>query len=123
MDRVRFEEIAEKAFAGLPGFFRERIENVQIVIEDYPSPDQLKGVRLSSKYELLGLYEGIPLEKRGVWYGSSPTLPDRISLFQKNIEAVCRSDDEIENKVREVLVHEIAHYFGMTEKQVRNAGF
>ena len=123
MDRVRFEGLAEKAFEGLPELFRDRIDNVQIVIEDYPSEDQLKSVKLSSKYELLGLYEGIPLEKRGTWYGSSPTVPDRISLFQKNIEAVCRFDNDIEKKIQEVLIHEIAHYFGMTERQIRDAGF
>lgn len=123
MDRVRFEELAEKAFESLPERFRDRIDNVQVVVEDYPSEDQLKRVKLSSKYELLGLYEGIPLEKRGVWYGSSATVPDRISLFQKNIESACRSDGEIANKIQEVLIHEIAHYFGMTEKDIRDAGF
>ena len=123
MDRVRFEELAEKAFESLPELFRERIDNVQIVVEDYPSEDQLRSVKLSSKHELLGLYEGIPLEKRGTWYGSSPTMPDRISLFQKNIEAVCRSESEIGRKIQEVLIHEIAHYFGMTEKEIRDAGF
>ncbi len=123
MDRLRFEELAEKAFESLPERFRDRIDNVQVVVEDYPSDDQLKSVKLSSRYELLGLYEGIPLEKRGIWYGTSATTPDRISLFRKNIESACRSDAEIANKIQEVLIHEIAHYFGMTEKEIRDAGF
>ncbi len=123
MDRVRFEELAEKAFESLPELFRKRIDNVHIVIEDYPSEDQLTRARLSSKHDLLGLYEGIPLEKRGTWYGSSPTVPDRISIFQKNIEAVCPNESEIGKKIQEVLIHEIAHYFGMTEKEIRDSGF
>lgn len=123
MEKSRFEELAEHAFENLPDAIKARIDNLQIVVEDYPTPEQLRTVHLRSKHALLGLYEGIPLEKRGVWYGTSPTMPDRISLFQKNIEAVCRSEFEIEHKIREVLIHEIAHYFGMDEEEIRAAGY
>lgn len=123
MEKVKFEELAERAFENLPDVFKERIDNVQIVVEDYPSDDQMKRLKISSRYELLGLYEGIPLENRGTWYGSTPTVPDRISLFQKNIEAACRTEKEIERKIQEVLIHEIGHYFGMSEKAIRDAGF
>lgn len=123
MERVRFEEIAQKAFDDLPEIFKERIDNVQIVVEDYPNDDQLGRIQGSSRSMLLGLYEGIPLEQRGTWYGSTPTVPDRISLFQKNIEAGCRTDGTIERKIREVLVHEIGHYFGMSEEEIRAAGY
>jgi predicted Zn-dependent protease with MMP-like domain len=114
MDRTRFEDIAEEAFNHLPALFKKKIENVEIVVEDVP---------LSSGQHslLLGLYHGVPLTKRGTWYGMSPVLPDRISLYQKNIESVCSTDEEIRGKIYEVLCHEIGHYFGMDESQIRNA--
>lgn len=120
MTRERFEQIAQDAFDSLPASFRDRVENVQIVVEDYPSDDALGRVK-SDRYSLLGLYQGIPLTQRGQWYGMSATLPDKISLYQKNIESVCRSEEEIEHRIVEVLFHELGHYFGMDEAQVRSA--
>jgi predicted Zn-dependent protease with MMP-like domain len=67
------------------------------------------------------LYQGIPLTHRGQWYGMSATVPDKISLYQKNIESVCKNETEIELRIREVLYHELGHYFGMNEAQVRAA--
>lgn len=120
MTRERFEEIAQEAYDSLPADFLDRVDNVQIVVEDYPSDDALDRVR-ATKYSLLGLYQGIPLTHRGQWYGMSATVPDKISLYQKNIEAVCRDDEEIEARIREVLFHELGHYFGMDERQIRSA--
>ncbi len=120
LTRERFEHIAQEAFDSLPHDFRDRVENVHIVVEDYPSDDALGRVK-SDRYSLLGLYQGIPLIHRGQWYGMSPTLPDKISLYQKNIEAVCRDEEETELRIREVLFHELGHYFGMNEAQVRSA--
>ena len=122
MDREKFEEIVDRAFKALPKKFRDAIENVEIVVEDQPSADSnlnRYGVRRNEM--LLGLYQGVPLPKRGVWYGSNPVLPDRISLFQRNIEAVCRTEAELEEKIYEVLFHEIGHYFGMSEEEIRTA--
>ncbi|MEK6572442.1 MAG: metallopeptidase family protein, partial [Bacteroidota bacterium] len=88
MDRETFEEIAERAFLALPKTFRDRIENVEVVVQDEPSSDpQLSRYGVRRNEMLLGLYHGVPLPKRGTWYGTTPTLPDRITLFQKNIEA------------------------------------
>jgi predicted Zn-dependent protease with MMP-like domain len=120
MTREQFEEIAQKAFDSLPDEFREKIENVHIVVEEYPS-DELVERGQYGRDSLLGLYQGIPLTKRGTWYGASPTAPDKISLYQKNIEASCHHDDEIQRRIIEVLFHEIGHYFGMNEVQIRNA--
>jgi predicted Zn-dependent protease with MMP-like domain len=122
MDREKFEEIAERAFEALPKNFRERIENVEIVVQDEPSSDpKLRRFNVRRDEMLLGLYQGVPLTHRGTWYGMTPVLPDRITLFQKNIEAVCRTEVEIEEKIYEVLFHEIGHYFGMNEEEIRNA--
>ncbi len=118
--RERFEEIAQHAFDQLPADFTEKVENVQIVVEDYPSEDALDLVG-GDKYSLLGLYQGIPLTERGTWYGSTATVPDKISLYQKNIESVCDTEEEMELRIMEVLFHELGHYFGMDEKQVRRA--
>jgi len=123
MDKIEFEEIVNHAFEHLPDIFKQNIDNVQFNIEDYPTAEQMSKIKLRSKYSLLGLYEGIPLNHRGTWYGSSPTLPDRITLFQKNIESYSETETEITDKVREVLIHEIGHYFGMTEEEIRNAGY
>lgn len=120
MTREQFEHIAQEAFDSLPATFRDRVENVQIVVEDYPSDDALENVK-ADRFSLLGLYQGIPLPHRGTWYGTSATVPDKITLYQKNIEAVCRDDGEIALRIREVLFHELGHYFGMNEAQVRKA--
>ena len=72
---------------------------------------------------LLGLYEGIPLNKRGSSYGVYPAVPDKITLYKQNIEQVARTDAGLRAKIRDVLIHEIAHYFGMNEEEVRQAGY
>ncbi len=119
MTREEFEDIAQDAFDSLPDRFRERIDNVSIVVEDYPSPELQKSFR-TGRDTLLGLYHGVPLGHRGSWYGATPTVPDTIFLFQKNIEAQCRGDETIRRKIAEVLFHELGHYFGMSEKEVRS---
>ena len=119
MTRERFEEVVQAAFDSLPSDFRDRVENVHIVVEDYPSEDDRTRVR-AGKNSLLGLYQGIPLTQRGTWYGMTPTAPDKITLYQNNIEAVCDTEEETERRIREVLFHEIGHYFGMNEDQLRD---
>ncbi len=123
MDRVEFEKIVDECLESLPDFFKNNIDNVQISVEDYPNEEQLKKVNVFSKYSLLGLYEGIPLKSRGTSYGMYPVLPDKITLFQKNIEATSKNVETIKHRIREVLMHEIGHYFGMTEDEIRNAGY
>lgn len=120
MTREMFEEIAEKVFNELPKVFGDKIDNVHIVVEDYP-PDEVTHQTHPSKTTLLGLYQGVPLPYRGTGYGTSPTTPDKISLYQKNIEAVSRNDEELSERIREVLLHELGHYFGMNEKEIQNA--
>jgi predicted Zn-dependent protease with MMP-like domain len=118
--KERFEEIAEHAFESLPDAFKKRVENVQIVVEDFPSTDARERTK-AGKHNLLGLYQGVPLPHRGTSYGMYPVGPDKITLYQENIESVCKSDEEIEHRIVEVLFHEIGHYFGMNEREVREA--
>ncbi len=117
IDRDNFEKIVNKAILDLPEKVRNLLENVEIVIEDYPSEYQLKKLNKTSKYCLLGLYEGVPKTKRGAHYAN--VLPDKITIFQKNIERIAKSDKEIKKLVQKTVWHEIAHHFGFNEQQVR----
>ena len=101
----------------LPGFLKKKMENVDIVVEDRASPDLLSQMGLRSPYELLGLYQGIPINRRGYYYGN--VLPDKITLFQIPIESVCRTKEAVEERVREVVIHEVGHYFGLDDKRLR----
>lgn len=123
MEREQFENIADRAFNNLPDKFKKVIENVGVIVEDYPDDEIVKRLKLTSRYQLLGLYQGVSMRGRGPFYGITPVAPDKISLYQKNIEAVCRNEQEIVEKIAEVLIHEIGHYFGMTEQEIREAGF
>ena len=103
--------------------FKEALENIGIIVEELPSDEVVRKMKLRSKYDLLGLYEGIPLTKRGSWYGMQPAAPDKITIYQINIERVCRTDEELRRKIKDVVIHEIGHYFGMSEEEVRAAGY
>lgn len=123
MEKTEFERVAQEAFDALPEELQRKIENVRIVVEDLPTNEALRKSKVSAGAMLLGLYEGIPLDRRGEHYGVFPVVPDTITLYQRNIESVVRSEAELREKIREVLIHEIAHYFGMTEQEIRKAGY
>ena len=118
--RAEFEDVVRQAFEALPDLFRTKIDNVQIVVEEFPSEEIQKDMKVG-KHNLLGLYTGVPLPHRNTWYGTTATVPDVIYLFRKNIEAGCSTKSELTGRITEVLLHELGHYFGMNEKQVRRA--
>ncbi|MFH0989752.1 MAG: metallopeptidase family protein [bacterium] len=120
MTREHFEELIEQAFNSLPTIFKTRIENVRIVVEDVPDKNDYRSVRAQQK-NLLGLYQGIPLTKRDTSYGMYPVTPDKITLYQKNIEAMCKTDEEVQHQLALTLFHELGHYFGMKETEIRKA--
>ncbi|MEX0602542.1 MAG: metallopeptidase family protein [Bacteroidota bacterium] len=121
MTRERFEEIAQQAYDKLPDRFRHRIDNVRIVIEDLPDPETARDQGVGRR-SLLGLYQGVPLPHRNSWYGATPTTPDTITLYRKNIESYSGGDEaETERQIVETLLHELGHYFGMNEEEVRRA--
>jgi predicted Zn-dependent protease with MMP-like domain len=117
LQRKRFDQLVEQALAELPPEFASRLDNVSIAVEDLASPDQLDQVDLEESHRLLGLYEGIPLTERDRGYFGA--LPDRITIFRIPIQEICHSDDEIKVQVRKTVMHELGHYFGMDEKQLR----
>lgn len=117
MERKRFEELLLKAVNGLPQEFQEKLDNVDIVVEDLPGSRQARKLRLRQGSDLLGLYEGVPQTIRGQSYNL--VLPDKITLFQKSIELICNSDSEVEVEIASVLKHEIAHHFGISDETLR----
>ena len=117
MDRERFQELVAKVIDGLPDEFRDRLENVDVVVADLPSPGQIASTGLRRGQTLLGLYQGVPQTKRGRHYGM--VTPDKITIFQKPIESRCRSEAEIPSVIYRVVRHEIAHHFGIGERRLR----
>ena len=142
MTRERFKRLVEEALEALPEKFARLVKNVAVVVEDEPSRDTaqrpaaagsgqaaLSGQpaesgKASSKHEdaeeeglLMGEYIGVPLTERGAWEAPPP---DKIVLYQKNIEAACESEEEIREEVRLTVLHELGHYFGMDEEQLED---
>lgn len=113
MERDEFERLVAEAVKALPDEFLARLENIDITVEDAPTKEQLRENHLPRNYTLLGLYEGVPLTERGAHYGL--VLPDKITIFQKPIEASCHNASEIIAEVESTVRHEIAHHFGMSD--------
>jgi predicted Zn-dependent protease with MMP-like domain len=110
MEREKFEALVEQALDGLPALFRERLTNVAIIVEDLPPA----GVKTQGL--LLGLFHGIPRTEKSVFYSG---LPDHIFLYQRNIEAISRSEADVRRQIRATLLHEVGHYFGLSEEELR----
>jgi predicted Zn-dependent protease with MMP-like domain len=116
VEREKFETLVYRAIDALPEEFKNKLENVDVLVEDWPSPRQINHFRLRSKAQLLGLYEGVPQTQRGSGYNLVP--PDKITIFQRPIEMECRSDREIEAEIGRVVKHEIAHHFGIGDARL-----
>ena len=117
MKREDFVKVAEEALDSLPEEFRSRIQNVAILVEDVP-PNQSRPQLGQKRRLLLGIFHGVPATKKSVF--DLPTGPAHIVLYQKNIEAVCSSEVEVRHQIRQTLIHELGHYFGMTEEQLKD---
>ena len=120
MDREKFQELVDKSVQNLPAKIFDHLDNVEVVVDDRPSPNQLRKYGLKNNQTLLGLYEGVPQTRRSSNYGM--VLPDKITIFQQTIEAVCRSDEEVIAEVEKVVKHEIAHHFGISDARLREMG-
>lgn len=121
LSRAEFEELVARAVKLLPRRFLARLENVDVVIEDEPTDEDLELAGVEPGGTLLGLYHGVPQSERGSWYGSM--LPDRIVIYQRPIEAVARNRREIQKEIRITLMHEIGHHFGLGEDELSEAGY
>jgi len=116
LSREAFQSLVDWAIRSLPERFLERLENVEVVVEDEPSEEDLRAAGVEPSGTLLGLYSGVPLAERGSFYGN--VLPDRITLYRRPIQALCRNRGELKAKIREVLMHEIGHHFGLTDEEL-----
>ena len=120
MDSQKFEQLVIKAIDDLPNEFHDRLENIIVVVVDRPTSDQLEVLGRKHNETLLGLYEGVPLTKRGRHYGF--VTPDKITIFQKPIEAICKNEMQVIAEVKRVVLHEIAHHFGISDTRLRQLG-
>ena len=117
MDRERFEWLVAKVVEDLPEEFLTKLQNVDIVVEDRPNSAQVAKAGLRRGETIFGLYEGVPQTRRGRHYGM--VLPDKITIFQKPIEARCSYENEILAEIQRVVKHEIAHHFGISDARLR----
>ena len=122
MDRGRFEELVRDALDDLPEEFATRLENVEVIVEDEPSPELLRSMGLHPRRDtLFGLYRGVPLGRRGVGYGG--VLPDTITIFYRPLLRACVTPESIRRQVRITVIHEIAHFFGLDDAAIRALGY
>ncbi len=116
MTREHFRELVTEAIDTIPEHFAKAIHNVAIVVEDLPSPELLREME-GDDGDLMGLYQGTPLTERGASYGNQ--LPDQITLFKDTIESACEGDEDcIVDEIGMTLIHELGHYFGMSEDAI-----
>jgi predicted Zn-dependent protease with MMP-like domain len=117
MEYEEFEQLVKEGIDAIPEKFLQKLKNVEICIEDNPTPQQLKSLRIRNSL-LFGLYEGVPQTERES-YGQ--VLPDKITIFKNEIEKASRSIEEMRKIVKNTVWHEIAHHFGMSETEVKNS--
>jgi predicted Zn-dependent protease with MMP-like domain len=116
-----FGKLVDAAMAEIPPPLQRYLENVIVEVEAMPSGEDLAEVGIDDPTELLGLYHGTPLTERGVEFAGA--LPDRITIYQRNIEQICRSRREIVEEIRTTVLHEIGHHFGLGEDDLFDVGY
>jgi predicted Zn-dependent protease with MMP-like domain len=118
---VDFESLVVDVLDELPEQILDMLDNVDVVIENWPTREQLEDAGLEGDETLLGLYEGVPLTARDSGYFLIP--PDKITIFKGPIERECRTRDEIAEQVRITVIHEVAHHFGIGEARLDELGW
>jgi len=116
MERGQFEKLVAEALASIPRRFRKAMQNIAIVVEDEPSEELLDDMEVGPDDTLLGLYQGTPLTERQWSHGN--TLPDRVLIFQGPHERESEDEDDLVVAIAETLIHEIGHYFGLSEEEI-----
>ena len=116
MTRENFEQLVAEAITLIPKRFRREMKNIAIIVEDEPSDDLLEEMEIEPPDSLYGLYQGTPLPERSATWGN--TLPDCVTLFQRPIEEDCDDDDDVRMVIGETLIHEVGHYFGLSEEEI-----
>ena len=119
ISREQFQNLVLQALSDLPEDVRHSIQNVDVVVDDVASINQIAGTGIENAMDLLGLYEGIPLTER---YGYDMVLPDKVTLFQKPIESICDTQEQVAEEISKTLIHEIAHHFGLDDDHLDRLG-
>jgi predicted Zn-dependent protease with MMP-like domain len=123
MKRATFTALARRAFERLPKQFRDHLEHVEFVIEDWPSAELLESLELDPEDDtLLGFYDGVPVGERSSMDGPEP-VTDTIYLFQGALEEACESEAELVEEIRVTLLHEIGHHFGLDDDEIEKLGY
>ncbi len=117
-NRGEFEALVEEAVLGLPEIFARKLENIEIVVEEEPDAETVERMKLERGRILLGLYHGVPRTRRHE--GAPPLYPDRISIYRRPILAICRTAEQVRRQVRETVIHEIGHHFGLSDADMRS---
>ena len=117
MEREQFEELVRRALTELPEEIAQRMSNVDVEVQDWPTPGQLASLDVGDRGTLLGLYQGIPLTRRTSGYNLVP--PDRITIFQGPLERISRDEADLVERVRATVIHEVAHHFGISDERLR----
>lgn len=120
MGRDLFEQFVAEALDTLPELFQKKMENVQVVVENWPDPETMRQAGVRHRSQLLGFYHGVPKAKRTHNYGL--VLPDKISIYRQPIMMRCRDWEEVLRMVHQVLRHEVAHHFGIDDERLREIG-
>lgn len=118
VSREEFEKLAEIALEQLPEEYRKYFENITVIVEDYPSSEEAGRVNTRREY-LLGLFSGVPYPRKKGFFDIPYPLPDKIILFQRNIESICSTEGELIEQIQKTLIHEVGHYFGFSERDLR----
>ena len=114
MTRTQFERVVERALRGLPRAFKDKLANIAVVVEDWADDETLDEMGIEPPDTLYGLYRGVDLTQRDSSYGN--VLPDTVTIYQGPIEEDCEDEAEMEDVIRDTVVHEIGHYFGLDDE-------
>ena len=118
--RWEFEQLVLRALDGIPASIKSRMDNVDVVVREWPSPDDLAVAQISDPHELLGLYHGIPLTERSDY---SMELPDVITIFHRPVEGRCATKEAVVEEVRTTVIHEVAHHFGISDQTLEDTRY
>ncbi len=121
ISRDEFEHYVDLALAEIPASFAPHFENVIVVVEDMPTESACRSVGVSDPRFLLGLYHGVPMTRRSVEH--SGQMPDRISIYQANIQRMCKTPEELVAQIRKTVLHEVGHHFGLSEEDLDALGY
>ena len=116
MDDDKFRKLVEEALDLLPKEFAQKLKNVSVVVEDFPTDYQQRKSKISPSVLLFGLYEGVPQTKRGIYYSA---IPDKITIFKNAILQISQTKEQVREQVRATVIHEIGHHFGLSDADMK----